>query len=97
MPQSDPIQSPSGSTKRRIRRILRLLALLSILVAGIAAALVASDDPTRLRHIHLLIATALGVGLVLVGTGPLTVAFISNSSGHDDAAARPMYKENDKR
>jgi hypothetical protein len=37
----------------------------------------------------MLIATALGIGLtVLVGTGLMTLAFISNSSGHDEAASK---------
>jgi len=42
-----------------------------------------------LEHVHMLIATALGIGLtVLVGTGLMTLVFISNSSGHDEAASK---------
>lgn len=71
---------------RRFWRIFRLLALLSILVAGIAVMLVARGDPTL--HIHMLVATALGAGLtVLVGTGLMTLAFLSSSSGHDEQAS----------
>jgi hypothetical protein len=37
----------------------------------------------------MMIATALGIGLtVLVGTGLMTLLFISNASGHDEAASR---------
>ncbi len=44
----------------------------------------------------MLIATALGVGLtVLLGTGLMTLVFLSSSSGHDDAAAPHIHKESD--
>jgi len=96
MPQPDPIPSPRQSMMRRFWRIFRLLALLSIVIAGIAVVLVARGDPTPMRHVHMLIATALGIGLtVLVGTGLMTLVFISNSSGHDEAASRTA-KENSK-
>jgi hypothetical protein len=43
----------------------------------------------------MLIATALGAGLtVLVGTALMTLVFISNSSGHDSAAA-DFHQENE--
>lgn len=96
MPQSDPIPSPSGSTKRQIWRIFRLLALLSTVVAAIAVMLVARGDAAPLQHINMLVATALGTGFtVLIGAALMTLVFISNSSGHDEAAARPVHKEND--
>ena len=87
MPQPDQVPTPPNSTMRRFWRIFRLLALLSIVIAAIAVVLVARGDPTI--HVHMMIATALGIGLtVLVGTGLMTLLFISNSSGHDEAAAR---------
>ena len=70
---------------RRFWRIFRLLALFAIVVAAIAVVLVARGDPTL--HIHMLIATALGVGLtVLLGSGLMTLVFLSAESGHDEAA-----------
>jgi hypothetical protein len=96
MPVPDPIPSPRHSTMQRFWRIFRLLALLAIVIAAIAVLLVARGDPTPLAHIHMLIATALGIGLtVLVGTGLMTLVFISNSSGHDEAAAS-FHEESDK-
>lgn len=94
MPKPDPVPSPSHALMRRFLRIFRLLALLSIVIAGIAVLIVARGDPTV--HIHMLIATALGVGLtVLLGSGLMALVFLSSSSGYDDAAAPHIHKEND--
>ena len=94
MPQPDPVPSSKPELVRKFLRVFRLLALLSIVIAGIAVVIVARGDPTL--HIHMLIATALGVGLtVLLGTGLMALVFISSSSGHDDAATPRIHKEND--
>jgi len=86
VPHQDLLPSPRYSTMRRFWRILRLLALLSIVMAAIAVVLVARGDPTI--HIHMLIATTLGIGLtVLLGTALMTLALLSSSSGHDDQAS----------
>jgi NAD/NADP transhydrogenase beta subunit len=96
MPVHDQIPSPRYSAMQRFLRIFRLLALLAIVIAAIAVLLVARSDTAPLAHINMLIATALGVGLtVLVGTGLMTLVFISNSSGHDEAAAN-FYEEFDR-
>ena len=88
MPIPDPVPSPRRSTIRRFLRIFRLLALLAVVIAAIAVLLVARGDPAPLEHVNMLIATALGIGFtMLVGTGLMTLIFISNSSGHDEAAA----------
>ena len=87
MPRPDPLPTPRQSMLLRFRKIMRLLALLSIVVAAIAVIIVARDDDTV--HIHMLIATALGVGLtVLLGTGLMALTFLSASSGHDEEATR---------
>ena len=89
MPVADPVPRLRHSTIRRFWRVFRLLGALAIIIAAIAVLLVAKGDPTPLEHVHMLIATALGIGLtVLVGTGLMTLAFISNSSGHDEAASK---------
>ena len=86
MPRPDPIPSPRNSVKQRFWRIFRLLLLLSIVIAIIAVILVTRGAGEI--HASLIIATALGVGLtVLVGTGLMTLVFISNSSGHDEEVA----------
>ncbi|MEO6225923.1 MAG: hypothetical protein ABIO80_08760 [Sphingomicrobium sp.] len=93
MPQPDPVPSPRFVVMRRFWRVFRLLALLSIVIAALAVVLVARGDPAL--HIHMLIATALGIGLtVLLGTGLMTLAFLSASSGHDDqATTKPHQKD----
>ena len=92
MPQQDPLPSPRHSLMRRFWRIFRLLALLSIVMAAIGVVLVTRGAGEI--HASLIIATALGVGLtVLLGTGLMTLVFLSSSSGHDDAAARPPHED----
>ena len=87
MPHLDPIPSPRLSLFFRFRRIMRWMALFSIAIAALAVAIVARGDGGR--YIHMLIATALGVGLtVMLGTALMTLAFLSSKSGHDEAAAK---------
>jgi len=94
MPRPDPLPSPRYSLMQRFWRIFRLLALLSIVIAAIAVILVARGDSKP--HINLLIATALGVGLtVLLGTGLMTLTFLSSSSGHDEQATPHIHEDND--
>jgi uncharacterized membrane protein len=95
MPKPDPVPSPSPTPalKQRFWRIFRLLALLSAVVAVIAVILVTMGDGEV--HASLIIGTFLGVGFtMLVGTGLMTLVFLSASSGHDDQAAqRPNSDE----
>ena len=88
MPTPDPTPPATGALKRRFWRVFRLLALLSVVVAAIAVLLVARGQ-AELR-IHMLIATALGTGLmVVVGGALMALVFLSASSGHDDSAGGP--------
>lgn len=94
MPHPDTVPSPRYSLMRRFWRIFRLLALLSIAIAAVAVVLVSRGDSTV--HIHMLIATALGVGLtVLLGTALMTLTFLSSSSGHDDQAVTRTHEDKD--
>ena len=62
-PRPDPLSSPRHSMLVRFRRIMSWMALFAIVVAAIAVLLVARGDEGV--HIHMLIATALGVGLTI--------------------------------
>lgn len=89
MPKQDPVP---GSIRQRFLRIMRLGSLLSIAIAAIAVVLVAKGDDTV--HIHMLVATAIGVGFtMLMGIGLMTLMFLSNSMGHDEAAADHHIKD----
>jgi len=89
MPVSDPIPPVAPrSIRQRFVRIMRVAAAFSIVIAALAVALVARGQDEF--HIHMLIATALGMGLtVLLGTALMTLIFLSSSSGHDDDAGAP--------
>ena len=78
----DPAARPAASGSSV--RLMRWGALFSLAIAAIAVLLVARGD--RAIHIHMLIATALGVGLsVLLGIALMTLVFLSNR-----AATTPM-------
>ena len=84
-PRPDPVPSPRHAMLSRFRRIMTWMALFAIVVAAIAVLLVVRGDEGF--HPHMMIATALGVGLtVLLGSALMTLAFLSSSSGHDDQA-----------
>src|SRR6478736_546160 len=96
MPEPDPVPSPRHSAIRFFWRAFRLLALLSIMIAAVAVVLVARGDPAAASHINLLIATALGIGLtVLVGTGLMTLIFVSSSNAHGEIAAGTNEKKDE--
>lgn len=91
MPRPDPVPTPRATALRRFARTMRLMALLSILCAGIAVWLVTRGDPEW--HVNMMIATALGVGLtVLLGTALISLAYLSDASGHDEQAHYPPEK-----
>ena len=93
MPRPDPVPSLRGTALRRFARMMRWMALVSIACAGIAVWLVARGDPEV--HVHMMIATALGVGLtVLLGTALISLAYLSDASGHD-AQVHHSSKEHD--
>jgi hypothetical protein len=78
--------------KQRFWRIFRLMILLAVVIAAIAMILVSRGDPTL--HVNMLIATGLGVGFtVLLGTSLMTLVFLSADSGHDDAAAPHIHRD----
>ena len=88
MPRPDPVPTPRASALRRFGRTMRWMGLLSIACAAIAVWLVARGDSAW--HINMMIATALGVGLtVLLGTALISLAYLSNASGHDEQAHYP--------
>jgi hypothetical protein len=96
MPAPDPVP-PLVRLRRQFLRMMRWGVLFSLTIAAIAVLLVAHGDETI--HIHMLIATALGVGLsVLLGVALMTLVFLSSRMGQDvDAADHRQKDENDPR
>lgn len=91
MPRSDSV-SPLGPLKRQFVRIMRWAALFSVAVAVVAVVLVAQGD-SEVR-VHMLIATALGVGLsVMLGIALMVLVFLSNRMGQDQHAAEHRQRE----
>ncbi|MFV0623899.1 hypothetical protein ACBY01_07815 [Sphingomonas sp. ac-8] len=77
---------------QRFRRILRWMALLSAAAAVLAVAVLwQSIGP---MPIHMVIATALGVGLsVLLAAALMGLVFLSAGSGHDAAVDRFPHED----
>ncbi len=87
MPRPDPLPRPPASHMSKLKRSLKLLGWFAALVAAIATLLVAQGQSAL--HIHMLIATALGMGLaVFIGGALMLLIFYSAASGHDEAASR---------
>ena len=93
MPRPDPLPRPPASLTDKLKRALRLLAWFAVLVATIATLLVTRGQAGL--QIHMIIATFVGIGLVVfIGGALMLLIFYSAASGHDDAASR--YDPEDK-
>jgi hypothetical protein len=92
-PAQDPAPPPvpdhlvrAADAWARYKRMMKWMVLAAVVAVLLALAWLRSD--TGEMSIHMVIATIAGVGLsVLVGTGLMGLVFLSNSSGHDDAAS----------
>ena len=96
MPTPDPIP-PLASLRRQFLKIMRWGAVFSLTIAAVAVVLVAEGDETI--HVHMLVATALGVGLsVMLGIALMSLVFLSSRMGQDaDAADHSLKDEHDPR
>jgi hypothetical protein len=89
MPSPDPVPpnaDQSAEAWKRYRSMMKWMALASVVAVILALIFLgAGGEP---MSIHLIIATAAGVGLsVLLGTALMGLVFLSNRSGADDDAA----------
>ncbi len=89
MPRPDPI--PPRPVQRpldwaRYRRMMKWMALASAVAAALAVAYLKATSETM--PWQMVLATVAGVGLsVLLGTALMGLVFLSDRSGHDDAAS----------
>lgn len=92
MPVPVPVTGPT--VRQRFVRVMRVAAAFSIVIAGIAVLLVARGQSEL--HIHMLIATALGIGLsVLLASALMSLIFLSHRSGHGADAGAPHSESDD--
>ena len=91
MHRPDPT-TPLEPLKQQFLKIMRWGVLFSLAVAIIAVLLVAQGDETV--HVHMLIATGLGVGLsVMLGIALMSLVFLSSRMGQDQNAADHSQKD----
>ena len=87
MPRHDPPPRPPATLTDKLKRALRLLACFAVLVAIIATLLVTRGLAGF--QIHMVIATFVGMGLVVfIGGALMLLIFYSAASGHDELASR---------
>lgn len=86
MVDKSPLDDPEAAAFAwaRYRRIMRFMMLLTIGLVSIALALLYKFGGEV--SVHFYIATALGVGFVMLLTGALMgLVFLSSGTGHDEA------------
>ena len=92
MPKPDPVprrRIANPHAWARYWRIMRWMTLLAI--ACVIAALIYFHFGGNPVPVHMVIAASLGVFLtVMLGTGLMSLVFLSSGSGHDEDAADPF-------
>ena len=85
-PRPDPLPRPPASLIGKLKRALWLLAWFAMLVGVIATLLVMRGQAGL--QIHMMIATFVGMALVVfLGGALMLLIFFSAASGHDEAAS----------
>ena len=89
MTRKSSLDDPSAAAFAwaRWRRMMALMAAVTAMTVGAAFAWFATgDEPVS---VHFYIATALGIGVMMLLTGALMgLVFLSNGTGHDDAVGQ---------
>jgi hypothetical protein len=90
MPRHDPIPPSRAQAEQawiRYKALMSWMALAAIV--AVILALVYLYVSGVGMHVHMIIATAAGVGLsVLLGTGLMGLVYFSSHSGHDEQVGR---------
>ena len=105
MPRHDPVPPKrpaarlsdaerSAAAWAQYKQTMKWMALAAVVTVLLALIWLKSfGEPVP---VHMTIATILGVGLsVLVGTGLMSLVFLSSRSGADEEAARPIDEEDE--
>ena len=87
--------STSNIAWARYRRLMRGMALVSFVAVIVALAWLRSTLGNQFT-IHMVIATAAGVGLsVMLGAALMGLVFLSSGSGHDESIEDPFEDDPD--
>ncbi len=94
MPPESPLDDP-GKAAFAWARYKRMMLLVLIMTIGVITATIALIyDSESAASIHYYIATALGIGFVMLLTaGLMGLAFLSNGTGHDESVT-DLHDEN---
>jgi hypothetical protein len=89
MPEHDPVPPRLDRAALAWARYKRLMSWMAVAaVVAVLLSLIYLKSEGEPVPIHMMIATIAGVGLtVLLGTALMGLVFLSNASGHDDAAS----------
>lgn len=93
-PRPSPLDDPQQARRAwaHYRRMLRWTAELALGLIGVVWVLLYHEF--GLVSVHLYIASALGVGVMVMLFGALMgLVFVSHNSGHDDAIGDPLDDE----
>ena len=78
----------------RYKQLMKWMTLVAVAAALLALLYLGQGEGPM--PVHMVIATLAGVGLtVLLGTALMGLVFLSNASGHDDAATRKGERRDD--
>ena len=86
-----PLDDPENAAFAwaRYRRLMRFMLLVTIGVVGLALAVLYASN--GMVSVHFFIATALGLGFMMLLTSALMgLVFLSNGTGHDAAISDPF-------
>lgn len=95
MSDRSPLDDPRNAAHawRRFKRLMRLMFAVTAITVIVALVLIYRQN--GLESVHLLIATALGIGFMMLLTGALMgLVFLSNGTGHDQSVS-PRPRESD--
>lgn len=85
-----PLEDPEKAAFAwaRYRRLMRFMMLVTLGVVGVAIALLYKFN--GMVSVHFYIATALGIGFMMLLTSALMgLVFLSNGTGHDESIHNP--------
>ncbi|MFC4293902.1 hypothetical protein ACFO0A_02390 [Novosphingobium tardum] len=91
MPRLSPLDDPDRAAFAwaRYRRLMKFMGVVTVIAVVVSLTLIYRDN--GMVSIHLYIATALGIGVMMMLMAALMgLVFLSSGSGHDEAIDDPL-------